>query len=196
MELYAFLSDLGIAAVGAGSAILGAYLSSRQSLKMYKLQSSEEDEGAKRKLRIERGEELYGMLSVFGKNIVGNNLLLYSVMRGETTYDKHLDFVIAQDLKSDYDVNRMDMLLEVYFPQLEQQYGVMMANLEEHNRVITEHKGAYQSNPSSGKSYIAPFSAAQKNFVESIDALKRSLSTEIRSIFQAQESRAAPVLNW
>lgn len=64
-------------------------------------------------------------------------------MRGEVSYNDHLDHYNSRNSKN-IDPHRMELLIHAYFPKIIPQYKQTRMALEEHNKIVGDHKQSYK----------------------------------------------------
>jgi len=73
------------------------------------------------------------------------------------------------------------LLIYAYFPNLPSQYKLTRLALEKHNKIVNDHKNAYNQN-NDGDSFIKPFQLAQIKFEQESDALKAEVIEQLSAI--------------
>jgi len=171
MEL---LSQVVIAILGGSLALTGVFLANKLA------EHSTEKRNQQQMLRG-NGEELYSLISKWSTLVFTKHLALYSVMRGELTYNEHLDIHNNSEGMEGVDPHRMELLIYAYFPKLISQYKLTRLALEKHNIIVNDHKNAYKQNDD-GYSFIEPFQRAQIKFEQESDALKEGIIEQLSAI--------------
>lgn len=180
MDAFGLMATLGASSITGVVAILSALLASRHASRSQKEQRLHERAMHTHSTMQERGEELYVLAAQFEKNVFVTHMPLYSVMKGEVSYNDYLDIVNGLNFSEKYDHNRMELLVEVYFPALRIQYKKMREKLELHNKVVSEHKSAYLSGEFEARHFLTPFQRAQLAFENEMNTMKEMISIEVR----------------
>lgn len=187
MELNSELVSGFIGAIIGGTAtVIASTLSLRGSRLVLEKQLAHERELKNWEVQQERGEELYGLIEVWSKAIFSMHLPLYSVMKGEATYNEYLDLFNSYEFDKRYDPNRLEMLIPVYFPSLLPLWETARARLEQHNAVVSDHKDAYRNGATKSLLYVEKFQAVQISFEKAVSDLKEALANELRSNVSAK----------
>ncbi len=93
----------------------------------------------------ERGEELHILLQKWFK-LTGAGFFHYPmVMRGLLDYNSALDAVIDSDTKSSVEVEKIEFLIDVYFPQISNEFEELRDVLQQANSIEADYKRAYKS---------------------------------------------------
>ena len=121
------------------------------------------------------------MIEAWGKNVFSWNIPLFSVMKGEMTYNDYLDYVIKQERDTRYDINRLDMLVSVYFPALAQLFATARRRLNDVNTVTMEHKRAYLKGRTRSTEFVGRLQDAQTSFEAALDDFKQALAEQINA---------------
>ena len=171
MEL---ISQIASTVLGGFLALTGVFLANILS------EHSTEKRNQQKMLRG-NGEELYSLISKWATLVFTKNLALYSVMRGEVTYNEYLDIYNNSGGMEGVDPHRMELLIYTYFPKLIPQYKKTRLMLEAHNQVVNDHKNAYEQG-ADGILFLKPFQQAQIKFEHESDMLKKEIIEQLSAI--------------
>jgi hypothetical protein len=117
------------AALGGSLALLGVYLTNRRS----------EQARYADTLRA-RGEELYSLNAKFLKGLGSYYLRRMSVVYGSITYNEMLDLEIEDLKRNTHDLSRVEMLVNVYFPEARPAYDRLIEARDVLNEIALKHK--------------------------------------------------------
>ncbi|ELY3422507.1 hypothetical protein SMW88_003611 [Cronobacter sakazakii] len=131
-------SALLSALVAGGFAVLGSWLSNRQNRLHQNQQQLHEIKRENRKYLLERGEELYEALSKWGKTIAIHHINMMRFAKGLLTKESVNDFIINHNY--DYNPDRMNCLLNVYFPDLKLSYQKVNEKRDKANEILTQYE--------------------------------------------------------
>jgi hypothetical protein len=182
------LSDSEITAVvgltsallGASVALVSAMLTNRANAKAAAGQRLHQQELRQQDLLRTRGEELYTLLEKWLTAQAGHLLVKGSVMSGKLTYDQAFEIEARSRDPQHTEFVRIEMLIHVYFPDLQELYRQVMEHREQANGVISDHKAAYSAGRFDGRSFLPPFNAAQHKMQSAAAQLKTSLIAKLR----------------
>jgi len=105
-----------------------------------------------------------------------------AVMCGNLTYNQMLDQEI-DDLKGKtFDLGRLEMLVDVYFPEARPAFDRLLQARETLNEIALEHKLAYQSGDLNGGRFVARFEAAMGKVDAAGKSLGESVVNALRSL--------------
>ncbi len=167
-------------AVG-GFTLVGILMSTRASLKAISQQFDLKGEAEHRQILRSRGEELYQVAATWTNYLFFQNVLLIKVMQDEISYNEHLDLIINSDKSIDSNIERLDMLIDVYFPVVREEYEAVLEARDYLNNIIYEHKTAYKIG-GNGIHFLKPFQDALMKIEQRAERLKLSISSELKSI--------------
>lgn len=97
------------------------------------------------------------------------------MMKDELDYDQVNDMVISQGTPKDYDYERNEMLVDIYFPHLKKSFQKILDARNELNTIIFDHKIDYKQGIADGHKFIDPLCQAIKKVHESHDCFKKEL---------------------
>ena len=148
------LVTLLAAVVGGAVAFVAALLTNRANAGSAKAAREHETALRTQDLIRSRGEELYTLLQGWRNRLHGYYIVKLSVMSGKLTYNQGLDLEIADGRgAADRQHLRIEMLIDVYFPEVRQDYDQMITHRDAASIVISEHKEKYRVGQIDGKSF-------------------------------------------
>jgi hypothetical protein len=158
------------AALGGCLTLLGVHLTNRSSAKARHTE-----------MIRSRGEELYALATGFQKGLTSYFLRRVSVASGAITYDKMLDLEIEDLKRNPQDVHRLEMLVDIYFPEARAACDRLMEARNALRQIAAKHKSAYLTDRNT-RHFQAPLSeamdsieAAGKQFCEIVLGALRQL---------------------
>jgi hypothetical protein len=147
------------------------------------MQLDHESVQRKTELLRSRGEELYELTDKWLNSFFGYSLRRSAVMQGKLTYNQCLDMDINEGGKaSSFNFGRIEMLVDVYFPNVRHAYDKMMAGRTEINKVELAYRRAYENGDHDGTRFLKPYVQCQKTVEEAGEVLKANLLESIRAI--------------
>lgn len=181
MDITNIVTALGAATITGLVAIFSSFLASSNSIKVQNLQREHDSETKKKSFMLERGEELFVSINKFATQTAVVHLPLYAVMKGELTYNHYLDHLISRTKKIDYDPTRIELLIQVYFPELSREYDIIRGKIDELNDVIERHKCTYKdSGGEEAPQFILPLQESQLTLENEFENLKSKIASETR----------------
>ena len=171
---------------GAAIALSGVFLTQYLAYRFRKQDRSWRIADETRARMVERGEELYTAIFNWNKAL-GTHFIFYSqAMRGHISYNDALDAVIAAGEKENIKIDRMEMVLNIYFPDLANQFEACRAIVQAASAVEGEFRNLYRQNSGvDGEQHARRYQALLLQSEKSLNALLESLATEIRGISSA-----------
>lgn len=170
------------AIVTASATLIGVLIAQKGGIKRLQLSLDHERNTKKNDLLRERIEELYFLSSQYATHLFSHYLPYLSVMNNHLTYNQALDQTIEQGKKLKYDFNRIEMIIDLYFPIIREPYEGLLQQRDRANEILASHKKGYKEGDFYGKKYIKPLKAVMgeidKSFYELKEAIK-SLSGEV-----------------
>jgi hypothetical protein len=171
---------LASAAVGAAVALISAMLTSRANSKAALVDRAHQSELRLGDITRSKGEELYTLFEKWLNTLAGYFLVRQSVISGKLTYNQSLDIEIKGDDPQKRDFVRIEMLVHVYFPDLIEDYNVVIGYREQVSDIIADHKRMYAAGQPDGGRFMLPFSEAQHHLFAAADRLKQKLIGKLR----------------
>jgi len=145
-------------------AFIGISYTNKQNLKRMKLQHEHEIKIRDHEVIRERAEELFVGIKSFGRNMITTHMPYHSAMIGKITFNQALDMTIESGKTLDYDVSRIHMLADVYFPKIAKE----LDELIEFNGTIYSLQNKFKEKYKRG---ITKDEVAAKEFLEQNDKL-------------------------
>jgi hypothetical protein len=170
------ITALTSAAVGSGLTLVGIYLTNRSAERRHQQQLRHEDEQRKQELLRARGEELYTVVSEWLKWMGTYQLRGMAVLYGTMTYNQSVEQQLA-DGKPPFNFDRIEMLIETYFPAVKTAYLALLAERENFNEMYMQFKHKYQQVGS--RASDEQIILAHDKSVTLIDKLGETLKSEI-----------------
>ena len=168
--------------VTGAAAFLGVVLSNRSNFNRMKLENEMEASRRRIDLHRDRGEELYMVVDKWLTGFGMNGISLISVMRGKISYNQYLDIRLNPDNKPDYDFTRVEMIIDVYFPQVRPFYDQVTEARAVANEISAAHKREYEVGNTDGQAFINPFIEAQENFAAAGERLKDQIKQCLKAV--------------
>lgn len=148
--------------LGALIALISVYLTNRSNTKRLKLQFELERETKETEFMRDKLEELYLLHEAWMNALSTSYLPFLSVMQGDITYDQALDLFIENNKNRRDDFKRLQMLVDLYFPEIKSAFSQLSVARDRANKIKAEHKREYKRGNTNGFAYAGPFIEAQK----------------------------------
>ena len=159
--------------ITASATLLAVHVTNRGNTSRLLFQLRHERDARRDVLHREKLEELY-LLAVKYSELLAIGFLPYvRVMEGKLNYNQALDLEIARDRESTPDFDRLQMLVDIYFPELCEPLKELLDARDESNGILAAHKAEYKQGHCDGREFVEPMFAALERVD---DAGKRFLS--------------------
>jgi hypothetical protein len=149
-----------------GGIILGSTLTFATNYVLQKSKMLQEEKSKKENLLREKLEDLY-LLSEEYFNYKSRHYLTYiGVMEGNITMNQALDMQIEMgDSSNKNDPRKMQMLIDLYFHTLKDQYEIIVKQNETMNRVANDFKEQYKTGDFNGEKHLAIYLDTYKKII-------------------------------
>lgn len=172
------------AVLGSLIALTSSYLTNRSNTRRLKLQFELERETKEREFIRDKVEELYLLHEEWLNVFASSNLPFISLMKGEITYNDALDMFIDGNKNRTVDFKRLQMLVDLYFPEVKASFDRLATARDEVNKIKSEHKRQYKRGNIDGTAYVMPFIEAQQKLEGEASLVKEQIiqqSTRFKS---------------
>jgi hypothetical protein len=176
------ITALASAAVGGAVALVGVYFTNRGNTARLNAQLDHEVRRRREELLRTRGEELYELIDKWLHGLFGHYLSKAFVMQGKLTYDQALDLDLKNGKSSSGNFGRIEMLIDVYFPTLRQQYNLVISHREATNKHVIAHKLSYEKGQVDGTKFLQPFNTDQLALENAAEKLKAMIIEQVRAV--------------
>ena len=179
IPLYIALTSTTLAVLGT---LLGVHFTNKASLARSKFQLEQASSQRKELLLRERGEELYELADKWLLRMSCYYLELHSVMQGKITYNEALDMQIEAGKIKVFNFGRIEMLIDVYFPETRNDYDKLIKMREDLNDIVAIHKQAYKRGDTDGTRFIDSFVKGQLDFVTMGEKFKTQVIKGVQAL--------------
>ncbi len=164
-----------------GSTLIAVHLSNKSNhvrqRNLLEHEKEKEDKDRNRKYL----EDLYGLVDKWLSVFTFRYLFLVQVMEGQMTHDEYLDEVIKDSEKKNFRLVRLEMFVEMYFPEKFPEYNTMVQLREEMNDVISAHKQSYLSGQN-GERFLKPCFEVHMKILEAGKQFKKQIAAYSQTI--------------
>jgi hypothetical protein len=101
-----------------------------------------------------------------------------TAMKGDIDYQAMLDMVIEQCNKNSFDFTRIEMLIDLYFPNIKPAYERLIETRTKANRFMLEYGKQYVEGNTDGRKFLAPFLDAQNEFSQEAERVKKLIAEQ------------------
>ena len=171
----AFPAALYSGILGALIAMISVYLTNKSNIHILKLQLELERKTKEAEFMRDKLEELYLLHEAWMNALSTSYLPFLSVMKGEITYDQALDLFIENNKTPQANFKRLQMLVDLYFPEIKPAFTQLSAARVGANKIKAEHKREYKRGNIDGFAYVAPFIEAQKKLASESLTMKEQI---------------------
>ena len=163
--------------IGSSLTIIGVILTNRSNTERLKTQFQHEKNVRRQELKRERAEELYVESKKYLNALCSHYLPYKKVMKGELTFNQALDLTIDNGTKKDYEHHRVTMIIDMYFPNLQQPLNEIMAKRDYLNRIVTGYKDQYKTGDTDGTKWLDPFQANLEDLSKAVTAFEKLVAS-------------------
>jgi hypothetical protein len=156
--------------------LTGVWITNHATYKRLDLQLKHELQERDREIIRSKLEELYILFKQYTTLISSIYLSRTGVMAGRTGMKDALDIESKAAEESVCDFNRLEMLVDLYFPSLKPDYARVIQAREVASKIMLTHQSQYLSGGMDGKKLVQPFLKAQEDFSEEVKNFTRRLS--------------------
>lgn len=175
------LSNVSSALTGAVGALVGVWVTNTGNDRRANMQSKEELGKERRTLTRERGEELYQHADKWQSNLRANSFVWLGVMEGHYTANDALDMEIRDNSNLKYDFGRIEMLVDVYFPNSREAFNAVIHQRDARGELLGKFKRSYKAGAEGGG--FGPRLAESMNQLEqACRDFKKAVVEEIRDL--------------
>jgi hypothetical protein len=99
-------------------------------------------------------------------------------MKGDIDYQVMLDMEIERCYKNPFDFNRLEMLINLYFPNIKAVYERLIETRTKANKFMLEYGNQYVKGNTDGRKFLAPFLDAQKEFSQEAERVIKLIAEQ------------------
>lgn len=179
--LQALIAFVGVL-VGSIFTILGIWITNGANLKRLEIQLKHEKETNKENLVRDRLEELYILSDKYFNNLVSHQLPLRMVMKGEISFNAALDIHIEWGKEKKFDYQRVNMIIEMYFNELQEPYNEVLKIRDELNGISEGYKEQYKTGNHDGRKWLQLFQPKLEELTQKTANFRKKLTELIKNI--------------
>ena len=153
--------------------LISVWLTNSASNKRLKIQFQNEKDIKKEELIRSNLEELYIISNKYLDTLFTYYLPYRSVMEGKITFNEALDITIAS--KVDYDLHRIRMLINMYFPELKSKFNQIIDIRDKLNLIVSGYKEQYKTGDFDGSKWLQKFQPLYKQITELVDKFDENI---------------------
>ncbi|MBL0687394.1 MAG: hypothetical protein JJV94_06180 [Sulfurospirillum sp.] len=168
--------------VGSIFTILGIFITNRANTKRVEIQHKHEKETNKENLMRDRLEELYILSDKYFNTLVSHQLPLRMVMKGEISFNDALDLQIERGKEKKFDYNRVNMIIEMYFNELQEPYSEVLKIRDELNNISEGYKNQYKTGDYDGRKWLDLFQPKLELLTQKTGNFKNKLTKFIKNV--------------
>lgn len=176
------ITTLTSAGVGGAVALVGVYLTNKGNTARQDVQLAHQTQIERAELLRARGEELYELIDKWLNNLFGYYMVKASVMQGKLSYNDGLDLELKNGKTNSGNYGRIQMLIDVYFPAIREQYDCVLSLREATNKYVFLHKRAYERGETDGTAFLKPFTDNQLSLEAAAEKLKEAVIAQVRAV--------------
>jgi len=149
-----------------------------------RMQSQHEHE---RKLRHDeivrkRGEELYVIVKKFCKRVVSDHFPYVRAMKGQLSYSDALYMTIKSGEKQNYDPERMNMIVDIYFPTLSEHISALVHINAKVLGVREEFRDRYEEGSVKNKKRVSHYLDEINKLIKATKELENKVAIKVKNM--------------
>lgn len=162
----------------AGGTLAGVFITNKANNKRLALQLNHEQEIKQKQLIREKLEELY-LLFKRWTSITDMMYINHArAMKGDIDYQTMLDMEVERNNKNTFDFNRIEMLIDLYFPNIKPAYEIVIGTRTKANQFMLSYGNQCQEGNTEGKNFLAPFLDAQNKFSQEAERVIKLIAEQ------------------
>lgn len=162
----------------AGGTLAGVFITNKANNKRLALQLNHEQEIKQKQLIREKLEELY-LLFKRWTSITDMMYINHArAMKGDIDYQTMLEMDVERDNKNTFDFNRIEMLIDLYFPNIKPAYERVIGTCTKANQFMLSYGNQCLEGNTDGKKFIAPFLDAQNKFSQEAERVIKLIAEQ------------------
>jgi hypothetical protein len=168
--------------VTASATLTGIFITNKANNERLALQLNREQDVKQKELMRSKLEDLYILFKQWDQNISMVYLNRTSVMAGAINYTSALEMDKDRGEKNTVDFSRIEMLIDLYFPTLKQDYLKVIEARGRVNKIMLTHQNQSLSGNVDGKNFLHPFLSAQDSFDKETDKFIKLIAEQANYI--------------
>ena len=168
---------VGTAVLTASVTLVAVHLAYRGNLRQMALQLSHAETEKNAEVRREKLEELYIVAAKYSKMLASHFFPYLDVMMGKYDYNAALDMTIESGKDQQYDFDRLEMIVDLYFPELQAPLKELFEMRDSANEIMLDHKRQYKNGQLDGSAFVKPMHTAIGDVIDASDQLKQAIVT-------------------
>lgn len=163
------------AIVTSGIAYLGISYTNRENMRRMEAQHEHERRLRQDEVVRERAEELYVNVKKFCSRMISDHFPYVRVMKGQFSYNDALDMTLSSGEKRDYDPERINMIADIYFPELSES----ISSLVDLNVEVLDVREKFKHKYEQGKVKDEKMAAQYLKEINNLIVVARELEKEV-----------------
>ncbi len=168
------------AVITATVTLLGVYLTNRGNTQRLKLQLELEREIKEREFIRERLEELYILMEHWVSGLITLYLPYLSATSGKLPLNKVLEMNIENMDKSKSDFKRLQMIMDLYFPDVKPAFNRLLEERDKANKLLRAFENEYKGENAGESEYLTPFMNAYSMVGKEAELVKERIVTQAK----------------
>ena len=162
----------------AVATLSGVFITNKANNKRLALQLNHEQEIKQKQLMREKLEELYLLFKRWTFIIDMTYINHARAMKGDIDYQTMLDMEVERDNKNTFDFNRIEMLIDLYYPNIKPAYEGLIETRTKANQFMLAYGNQCQEGNTDGKKFLAPFLDAQNKFSQEAEKVIKVIAEQ------------------
>jgi hypothetical protein len=157
--------------------LMGVYYINRSNVEHLKIQLHHEQSSKSYALLREKAEELYIESKQYLEGLAVDYLPYTNAMKGEITLDQAMALNLKNHAARSHEFNRVTMIINMYFFELEQPFKDIMAKRDHLNTIIDRYKTEYKTGDVDGNKWSMLFQAMLNEYDKKVSAFEMSIAS-------------------
>lgn len=162
----------------ATATLSGVYLTNKENTKRLVLQLENEREIKQNELMREKLEELYLLSKKWAANIDIAYLNHTRAMNGDFDFETLLNIEKERNDKNACDFSRLEMLIDLYFPNIKVVYEEVIKARTKANQFMLVYRNNCLEGNTDGKKFVEQFLHAQEKFSEEVKKMIKVIAEQ------------------
>jgi hypothetical protein len=181
-DILQVLTTVSPAATGAIAALIGVWLTNAGNDNRARSQAKADLDRERRDILRERGGELYQQAYGWATRLRSSTLIWHGAMVGQYGVNEALDMEIAELRDRKFDYGRIEMLVDVYFPDAREKLDSLLRHRDERSRCINAFKRSYKAGDSDGSTLAGQLMNSADSFEEEFKAFAIKIVGKMRAL--------------
>lgn len=168
--------------ITAVSTLSGIFIANKANNERLHLQLEYERNEKQRELALSKLEELYVLFKQWEVTVLSTYIARISFMAEKFGYESILKMEKEIVERNKGDFNRLEMLVDLYFPRLKADYVRVLAVRDAANEIVSAHQDQYLSGDKNAKDLVPEFLKAQADFDQEAQKFIQLIADQAKNV--------------